>query len=395
MDNFTYCTPTRYLFGKDTENQAGKMTAEMGCKNIMLVYGHGSVVRSGLLDRVKKSLDQANITYTELSGIDPNPTDDRVYEGIEIVRQKNIDGFLAVGGGSVIDTAKAIALGVPYDGDFWDFYSGKANANAATALPVGVVLTIPAAGSEGSGNSVITRKEGLHKISLRTDLTLRPKFAILNPELTFTLPQSQTVAGIADMMAHIMERYFTPTTDVEVTDRISEGILKAIIEETPKVIARPDDYQARANIMWAGTMAHNGICGCGRVEDWVSHAMEHEISAVYGVTHGAGLAVVFPAWLTFMANHAPAKPAQFARRVFGVNNHDDKSAALEGIIALRGFFLSLGLPVTFGMLGIETPDIDLLVKKLHENKGSIIGGYYRLTQADTYEIYKMMLNGDI
>lgn len=395
MDNFTYCTPTRYLFGKDTENQAGKMTAEMGCKNIMLVYGHGSVVRSGLLDRVKKSLDQANITYTELSGIDPNPTDDRVYEGIEIVRQKNIDGFLAVGGGSVIDTAKAISLGVPYDGDFWDFYSGKANANTATALPVGVVLTIPAAGSEGSGNSVITRKEGLHKISLRTDFTLRPKFAILNPELTFTLPQSQTVAGIADMMAHIMERYFTPTTDVEVTDRISEGILKAIIEEAPKVIARPDDYQARANIMWAGTMAHNGICGCGRVEDWVSHAMEHEISAVYGVTHGAGLAVVFPAWLTFMANHAPAKPAQFARRVFGVNNHDDKSAALEGITALRGFFLSLGLPVTFGMLGIETPDIDLLVKKLHENKGSIIGGYYRLTQADTYEIYKMMLNGDI
>ncbi|MDE7092219.1 MAG: iron-containing alcohol dehydrogenase, partial [Muribaculaceae bacterium] len=236
MDNFTYCTPTRYIFGKDTETQAGKMTAEMGCKNILLVYGHGSVVRSGLLDRVKKSLDDANITYTELSGIDPNPTDDRVYEGIEIVRQKNIDGFLAVGGGSVIDTAKAIALGVPYNGDFWDFYSGKANANTATALPVGVVLTIPAAGSEGSGNSVITRKDGLHKISLRTDFTLRPKFAILNPELTFTLPQSQTVAGIADMMAHIMERYFTPTPDVEVTDRISEGILKAIIEEAPKVV---------------------------------------------------------------------------------------------------------------------------------------------------------------
>ncbi|MDE5845659.1 MAG: iron-containing alcohol dehydrogenase [Muribaculaceae bacterium] len=395
MDNFTYCTPTRYVFGKDTEQQAGKLTAEMGCKNILLVYGHGSVVRSGLLDRVKKSLDDANITYTELSGIDPNPTDDRVYEGIEIVRQKNIDGFLAVGGGSVIDTAKAIALGVPYDGDFWDFFAGKANANTVTALPVGVVLTIPAAGSEGSGNSVITRKDGLHKISLRTDFTLRPKFAILNPELTFTLPQSQTVAGIADMMAHIMERYFTPTTDVEVTDRISEGILKAIIEEAPKVVANPDDYQARANIMWAGTMAHNGICGCGRVEDWVSHAMEHEISAVYGVTHGAGLAVVFPAWLTFMANHAPSKPAQFARRVFGVKNNDDKSAALEGITALRGFYLSLGLPVTFGMLGINTPDIDLLVKKLHENKGEVIGGYYRLTQADTYEIYKLMINGDI
>ncbi|MDE7092901.1 MAG: iron-containing alcohol dehydrogenase, partial [Muribaculaceae bacterium] len=178
-------------------------------------------------------------------------------------------------------------------------------------------------------------------------------------------------------------------------DRISEGILMEFIVEARKVVTNPDDYQARANIMWAGTMAHNGICGCGRVEDWVSHAMEHEISAVYGVTHGAGLAVVFPAWLTFMANHAPAKPAQFARRVFGVNNHNDKSAALESITALRGFFLSLGLPVTFGMLGINAPDINLLVKKLHENKGEIIGGYYRLTQSDTYEIYKLMLNGEI
>ena len=393
MDNFTYCSPTRYIFGKDTESQAGQLTIGMGCKNVMLVYGHGSVVRSGLLDRVKKSLDEAGVTYTELSGIDPNPTDDRVYEGIDIARKKSIDGLVAVGGGSVIDTAKAIALGVPYQGDFWDFFAGKLKAE--TALPVGTVLTIPAAGSEGSGNCVITRKEGLHKISLRTDFALRPKFAILNPELTFTLPPNQTAAGIADMMAHIMERYFSPTTDVEVTDRISEGILKAIIEESPKVIANPDDYQARANIMWAGTMAHNGICGCGRVEDWVSHAMEHEISAVYGVTHGAGLAVVFPAWITFMANHAPSKPAQFARRVFGIINHDDKSAALEGITALRGFYLSLGLPVSFGMLGIATPDIDLLVKKLHENKGEVIGGYYRLTQADTYEIYKMMVNGEI
>ncbi|MDE6809279.1 MAG: iron-containing alcohol dehydrogenase [Muribaculaceae bacterium] len=393
MDNFTYCSPTRYIFGKDTESQAGQLTIGMGSKNVMLVYGHGSVVRSGLLDRVKKSLDEAGVTYTELSGIDPNPTDDRVYEGIDIARKKSIDGLVAVGGGSVIDTAKAIALGVPYQGDFWDFFAGKLKAE--TALPVGTVLTIPAAGSEGSGNCVITRKEGLHKISLRTDFALRPKFAILNPELTVTLPPNQTAAGIADMMAHIMERYFSPTTDVEVTDRISEGILKAIIEEAPKVIANPDDYQARANIMWAGTMAHNGICGCGRVEDWVSHAMEHEISAVYGVTHGAGLAVVFPAWLTFMANHAPTKPAQFARRVFGIINHDDKSAALEGITALRGFYLSLGLPVSFGMLGIATPDIDLLVKKLHENKGEVIGGYYRLTQADTYEIYKMMVNGEI
>ena len=258
-----------------------------------------------------------------------------------------------------------------------------------------MVLTIPAAGSEGSGNSVITKIDGMHKISIRTDYALRPKFALLNPELTFTLPPYQTASGIADMMAHIMERYFSPTEGVDLTDRIAEGVLKAIIEEAPKVMANPEDYDARANIMWSGTLAHNGICGCGRVEDWTSHAMEHEISALYGVTHGAGLAVVFPAWMTFMARHSPSKIAQFARRVFGIENHDDLSAALEGITALRGFYSSIGLPVTFGELGINDPDIATLVRKLHENKGPEIGGYMRLTQAETYEIYKMMVSGTI
>ncbi len=393
MINFTYCTPTRYLFGRDTEKETGRLAGEAGMSKVLLVYGGQSAIKSGLLDRVKKSLSEAGIEFVDLAGIKPNPTDDRVYEGIDIVRKNQLDGLVAVGGGSPIDTAKAIAAGAVYDGDFWDFYSGKSVIQ--NALPVGVVLTIPAAGSEGSGNSVITKIDGMHKISLRTDMWLRPKFAVMNPELTFTLPPFQTASGIADMMAHIMERYFSPTTDVEVTDRLSEGLLKAIIEEAPKVIANPDDYQARANIMWAGTMAHNGICGCGRVEDWVSHAMEHEISAVYGVTHGAGLAVVFPAWMTYMAEHAPVKIAQFARRVFGIVNGDDKSAAYEGIMALKGFYSSIGLPVSFGELGITAPDIDLLVKKLHENKGVEIGGYLRLTQADTYEIYKMMVSGEI
>lgn len=387
MENFTYCTPTKYVFGRDAESHAAEELKNINVGRVLVVYGGGSVIRSGLLARVISVLDNAGIFHRELGGIQPNPTDPKVREGIGMCRRDKIEGLLAVGGGSVIDTAKAIAAGVPYDGDFWDFWAGK--SVITEALPVGVILTIPAAGSEGSGNSVITLLDGLHKISLRTDYWLRPKFALLNPELTFTLPPEQTAAGIADMMAHIFERYFSPTADVEITDRVSEGVLKAIIEEAPKVMADPCDYQARANIMWSGTLAHNGICGTGRKEDWASHAMEHEISAVYGVTHGAGLAVVMPAFMTFMAAHAPAKGAQLARRVFDVVEADDRKAALEGIERLKAFFASLGLPLTFSRLGIENPDVELLVRKLHENKGEIIGGYYPLGAKETAEIYNL------
>lgn len=389
MNNFTFFSPTKYVFGRGVETQAGELTASMVGKRVLIVYGKGSVVKSGLLARVKNSLDEAGVAYCELGGIQPNPTDDRVYEGIGIMRENGLEGLLAVGGGSAIDTAKAIAAGTPYAGDFWDFYCGKRKVE--TALPVGVVLTIPAAGSEGSGNSVITKLDGLHKISIRTEVALRPRFALMNPELTFTLPPYQTASGVADMMAHIFERYFTNTPDVEITDRVSEGVLKAIIEEAPKVMADPQNYGARANIMWCGTLAHNGICGTGREEDWASHAMEHEISSVYGVTHGAGLAVILPAWMTFMADHNPGKVAQMARRVFGVENHDDRSSAFEGISALKAFFGSLGLPVSFAELGIENPDIDLLVVKLHEDKGATIGGYYPLTAAETAAIYRLAL----
>lgn len=387
MENFTYCTPTKYVFGRDAESHAAEELKNINVGRVLVVYGGGSVIRSGLLARVISILDNAGIFHRELGGIQPNPTDPKVREGIAMCRRDKIEGLLAVGGGSVIDTAKAIAAGVPYEGDFWDFWAGKSVIEEA--LPVGVILTIPAAGSEGSGNSVITLLDGLHKISLRTDYWLRPKFALLNPELTFTLPPEQTAAGIADMMAHIFERYFSPTADVEITDRVSEGVLKAIIEEAPKVMADPCDYQARANIMWSGTLAHNGICGTGRKEDWASHAMEHEISAIYGVTHGAGLAVVMPAFMTFMAAHAPAKGAQLARRVFDVVETDDRKAALEGIERLKAFFASLGLPLTFSQLGIENPDVELLVRKLHENKGEIIGGYYPLGAKETAEIYNL------
>ncbi|MBQ4345352.1 MAG: iron-containing alcohol dehydrogenase [Muribaculaceae bacterium] len=389
MKDFTYYTPTRYLFGRGVEAKTGELTRWMGVKKVLIVYGGGSVIRSGLLDRVKLSLDNEGIEYLEMGGIQPNPVDTPVYDGIKICRDNNIDGLLAVGGGSAIDTAKAIACGVPYEGDFWDFYAGKKIVEEA--MPLGVVLTIPAAGSEGSGNSVITKLDGLHKISLRTESALRPKFAIMNPELTFTLPPYQTASGISDMMAHIFERYFSNTPEVEITDRVAEGVLKAIIAEAPRVMAEPENYEARANIMWSGTLAHNGICGTGRQEDWVSHFMEHEISAVYGVTHGAGLAVMFPAWMTFMAQNHPVKVAQFARRVFDIVEADDTIAALKGIEVLKRFYTSIGLPVTFAQLGVENPDIDLLVAKLHENKGETIGGYYRLTAKETSEIYRLAL----
>lgn len=390
MNNFVYHAPTKYVFGRGKEKETGELTRWMGCSNVLLVYGGGSAVRSGLLDRVKRSLEESGVKYSELGGVQPNPTDDKVYDGIELCRNSHIDGLIAVGGGSAIDTAKAIAGGVPYAGDFWDFFAGK--SVMTEALPVGVVLTIPAAGSEGSGNSVITKVEGLHKISLRTESALRPRFAVMNPELTFTLPPYQTACGIADMMAHIMERYFTNTQGVEITDRVSEGVLKTIIEQAPIVMAEPENYEARANVMWSGTLAHNGVCGTGRQEDWVSHFMEHEISAVYNVAHGAGLAVVFPAWLTFMAKNHPGKVAQYARRVFDVEEKDDSIAAMKGVGCLKSFFISIGLPVTFAQLGIPEPDIALLVKKLHENKGEVIGSYYRLTAVETEEIYRLALS---
>lgn len=389
MDNFSFQTPTRYVFGRGVENQTGSLTAGMGCKKVLIVYGRGSAIRSGLLDRVKESLKASDVDFVELGGICPNPTDDRVREGIALCREHGVDGLLAVGGGSVIDTAKAIAAGTLYEGDFWDFYSGK--ATIGNALPVGVVLTIPAAGSEGSGNSVITNTALCQKISIRTDFALRPKFAVMNPELTLTLPMEQTAAGIADMMAHIMERYFSPTKGVEVTDRISEGLLKAIITEAEVLVKEPDNYDARANIMWSATLAHNGICGCGRREEWSSHGLEHVLSAIYDVTHGAGLAVVFPAWMTYMAEKAPEKIAQFGRRVFDVECKDDREAALEGISRLRSFFKSLDLPLTLAALGIENPDFKRFTVDFHRDKGTPFGNYYPLYAVDTEAIYRLML----
>ena len=388
MNDFEFCSPTDFVFGKGVESRAGALCAAQGARRVLVVYGGGSAVRSGLLGRLESSLEAAGLVWDAIGGVQPNPMDDKVYEGIRQARETGTDFVLAVGGGSVIDTAKAIAVGVPYVGDFWDFFAGKAVPEVA--LPVGVVLTIPAAGSEGSGNSVITKGDGLRKLSLRTDRLLRPVFALMNPEVTYTLPAYQTACGVVEMVVHILERYFSPSAGTEVTDRLCEGLLAAITALGPKVLGAPCDYDLRANLMWAGTLAHNGLCGTGRTEDWASHFMEHEVSALYGVAHGAGLAVIVPAWMAYVSRQKPERAAQMAVRVFGFDPAMPMEAAARyGVEQLKLFFLRMGMPVSFRQMGVEHPDVDLLVRKLHEDKGSAIGGYVRLTADDTRAIYEL------
>ena len=315
MENFEFYSPTRIIFGRGTEEKVGELTKEYGTK-VLLHYGGGSIKKYGLYDKVVKSLQDAGVDFIELGGVQPNPRLGLVKEGIKICRENDIDFILAVGGGSVIDSAKAISLGVPYEGDVWDFFMGKALPEKN--LPVGVVLTIPAAGSESSNSVVITKEEGLLKRSCNNDIN-RPVFAIMNPELTFTLPPYQTASGVVDMMAHIMERYFTHQTDVDLTDGLCESMLKTIMKNALIVMEEPDNYDARAELMWAGTLAHNGLVGTGRIGDWASHAIEHELSAMYDVAHGAGLAVVFPAWMKYVYKHNVNRFAQFAVNVFNVD----------------------------------------------------------------------------
>ena len=391
MENFTFYSPTFFAFGKDTENDAGKYVKRFGGSKVLIHYGGGSVVKSGLLDRVKKSLDEAGIPYILLGGVKPNPRSGLVYEGIELCKKEKIDFVLAVGGGSVIDSSKAIAAGTVYDGDFWDFYSGK---RIEEALPVGTILTIAAAGSEGSPDSVITKEEGMFKRGASGD-AIRPKFSILNPALTQTLPPYQTAAGITDIMAHLHERYLTNSKDVEVTDRLIEGLLLTMIHEGPRVIADPNNYEARANIMWAGMMAHNNSCGVGRSQDWNSHNIEHELSAIYDCAHGAGLAVTMPAVFKYVYKHDVMRFAKLAVRVWGCQMDFDnpERTALEGIAALENFLKSIGMPLSFEELGAKEEDIPKLVEALCYGDGRTgsISGFVTLDTEDCTKIYKMMV----
>ncbi|MCR4867221.1 MAG: iron-containing alcohol dehydrogenase [Lachnospiraceae bacterium] len=391
MENFTFYSPTFFAFGKDTENEAGAYVKRFGGSKVLIHYGGSSAKRSGLLDRVKKSLEKEGLKYVELGGVKPNPRSGLVYEGIDLCKKEGVDFILAVGGGSTIDSSKAIAAGVLYDGDFWDFYSGK---YIEEALPVGTILTISAAGSEGSPDSVITKEEGMFKRGASGN-AIRPKFSILNPALTQTLPPYQTAAGITDIMAHLYERYLTNSKDVEVTDRLIEALLLTMKYEGKRVIKDPDDYEARANIMWAGMMAHNHSCGVGRSQDWNSHNIEHELSALYDCAHGAGLAVTMPAVFKYVMNHDIMRFAKVAVRVWGCEmdfDHPERTA-LEGIEAFQKFLISIGMPKNFEELGAKKEDIPKLVNVLCRGDGrdGTISGFVTLNEEDCTKIYEMMV----
>ena len=388
MLNFNYMSPTRYVFGKDTEKETGKLIKDTGAKKVLLHFGGGSAEKSGLLPCIRESLKAEAIPFAELGGVVPNPRDDLVYEGIELCRKENVDFILCVGGGSVIDSGKAIAAGALYDGDFWDFFEGR--AEVTKALPIGVVLTIPAAGSEGSPGSVVTKMDGLLKRAFGSD-AVRPKFAVLNPVLTYTLPAYQTACGAADIMAHVFERYITNTKGVDFSDRLCESVLCTIIKYIPMAIADPENYEARANIMWAGTLAHNDLVGLGREGDWSSHDMEHELSALYDVAHGAGLAVMVPAFFRYQYKHDAARFVQLAVRVFGCDPdfQNPEKTALQGIERLEQFFTSIGMPITFKELGAKEEDIPLMTKKCGLNNGDKIGYFNPLKREEIAEIYKI------
>ncbi len=389
MNNFDFYSPTYFVFGKKREEETGALVKKFGGSKVLVHYGRKSAESSGLLNRVRTSLKKEGIAFIELGGVMPNPRSGLVYEGIELCKKEKVDFILAIGGGSSIDSAKAIAAGVLYDGDFWDFYSK--GLTVEKAIPVGTILTIAAAGSEGSGDTVITHEDGMYKRGAHGDC-LRPKFSILNPELTMTLPAYQSACGASDIMAHVFERYFTNTKDVEVTDRLCEAVLLTMVHEVPKIIKNPADYEARANIMWAGMVAHNNIVGVGRDQDWNSHGIEHELSALYDVAHGAGLAVIFPAWMKFVYKHDVMRFAQLAVRVWAcqLDFQNPEKTALEGIAKYEAFLQSIGMPISFKEIGAKEEDIPLLVEKFGIGDGKT-GGFVQLDKKAVEAIYRLAL----
>ena len=390
MTDFEFCSPTKFVFGRGAEAKTGALVRAFGGTKALLHFGGGSIRRTGVYARVTASLADAGVPFVELGGVKPNPREELVREGIRLVRAEKVDFILAVGGGSVIDSAKAIAFGARYDGDFADYAFGK-NVKAMTpvpdALPIGTVLTIAAAGSEGSANAVISLGPDKLKRTLTGD-RLRPKFSVLNPEFTFSLPPYQTACGLTDIFAHVVERYFTPTGRVTVTDELCEAVMRTVVAESAAVMKDPGDYEARANIMWAGTVAHNNVIGVGRAQDWSSHGIEHELSALYDCAHGAGLAVVMPAWMEYVRAADPVRFARFAERVWGVVDGDVELRSREGIVRYRAWLKSIGMPATLAELGGRAEDIPLLAANLQLG-GNALGSFRPLTEEDVREILKL------
>jgi alcohol dehydrogenase len=387
MDDFIFRNPTKIIFGKGKEKLVGKEALAYGYR-VLLHYGGGSIKRTGLYDTVTASLKEAGIEFVELGGVKPNPRVSLVREGIELCREKQIDLILAVGGGSVIDSAKAISVGVPYEGDVWDFYTGKASAE--TALPVATILTLPAAGSESSDGSVITNEDGMLKRPFGSDL-LYPVFSILNPELAFTLPKFQIACGVADMTAHLLERYFTNSKPVGLSDRLLEGNMKNIMDYAQGVLNNKEDYDSWAEIMWSGTVAHNNLFGSGREDDWASHDIEHELSGIYDIAHGAGLAVIFPAWMKYNYKQDIDRFAQWAVRVWSVEENfwSREQTALAGIQKFEEFLRSLGLATTLEGVGIDESRLEEMADKCTNGDTITLGGFVKLKRDDVLNILRL------
>ncbi len=387
MIDFVFHNPAKIIFGRSALSHLAEEVLQYSDR-VLLVYGGGSVKRIGLFDQVMEILKHHQVRVWVLGGIMPNPRLGPVREGIATCRREGIGLVLALGGGSAIDTAKGIANGVPYEGDVWDFYSGKASPKAV--LPLGTILTIPAAGSEMSYSSVITNEVGMLKRGYNS-VTHVPKFSILNPEWSFTLPPYQTACGCVDIMAHMMERYFTHVDHVELTDRLIVAGMKTMLHNAPLVMANPQDYDARAEVMWTGTLAHNTLLNTGRLGDWGSHKVEHELSATYDIAHGAGLAIVFPAWMKYAAARFPGKLAQFARDVFDVpaDFGSETEIALEGVRRLEAFYRSLGMPIRLQEAGITGADYAALAARALPTEDSAVGEYLKLRRADMVAIYQL------
>ena len=390
MFHFNYYAPTQVVFGKDTEEKTGELVKAQNCKKVLIHYGSGSVKRTGLLDRVKQALEKENLAYTELGGVVPNPRLSLVKEGIELCKKEGVDFILAVGGGSVIDSAKAIGYGVANGGDVWDFYSHK--RSAAGCLPIGVILTISATGSEMSDSSVITNEDGWIKTGYHSEYC-RPKFAIMNPELTMTLPDYQTACGCTDILMHTMERYFTQGENMELTDSIAEALMRTVIENTKILKENPKDYNARAEVMWAGSLSHNGLTGCGNGgNDFATHALEHELGGMYDVAHGAGLAALWGSWARYVYKEIPERFHKFAVRVMGLEDTGDaEEMAMRGIEAMEAFFCEIKMPTNLRELGLTPSEEELkeLAHKCSLNTGGHKGSAKVLYEADMLAIYEM------
>lgn len=390
MQDFNFYTPTQVVFGKKGEDKVGELINALNCKKVLVHFGGNSAKKSGLLDRVFDSLTQAGIDYVSLGGVVPNPRLSKVYEGIDLCKKENVDFILAIGGGSVIDSAKAIGYGMANDCDVWDFYMKKAVPTGC--LPIGTILTLSAAGSEMSNSSVITNEEGWLKRGCNSDYC-RPKFAIMNPELTYTLPPYQTASGATDILMHTMERYFTQGGTMELTDGISEALMRTVINNSKILMKDPTNYEARAEVMWAGSLSHNGLTGCGSIGDWACHQLEHELGGMFDVAHGAGLAAVWGSWARYVYKANVARFAQFAVNVLGVPNDfsDQEKTALAGIEAMEAYYKSIDMPISIKELGVELNDdqIKELAYKCSFQNTRTVGGVKALNTEDMIEIYKM------